>query len=158
LVRDVNEYALACTGRHIGRRAAARESLWRDVVQWGEIVGHPLAAALMGDHVSAVKFFADSAAKRNRRDMDAALDMMLGNLEDQSRLYRADSPRFPVDRWRDLFARHIAYTAQYMEALLVATDVPAYEADYHRTQENCNQLAGFSKEHFAPKAEPRPKK
>jgi hypothetical protein len=157
-VRNVNEYALSCAGRSPGRRTAARETLWRDVLQWGDVVGHPLAAALMGDHVSAVKFFADSAAKGNRRDMDAALDMMLDNLDDQSRLYRADSPLFPADTWRDLFAKHIAYTAQYMEALLVATDIPGYEADYRRAQENRNRLAAFSKEHLAVKTGPPAKK
>jgi hypothetical protein len=155
-LRDLHEYVIGVATRSPGRRMAARESLWAGALRWGDVIGHPLAAALMSDHAAAAGFFADSAARRSRRDMDAALDMMLSNLEDQTRLYRADSTRFPAERWKDLFARHIAHTASYMEALLLAADMGAYEAEYVRAQKDRDELAAFSKEHFARGREPSP--
>lgn len=147
LLRGVNEMVKGAATRDTATRLSAREALWGAVVRWGLIAGHPLASALMADHVAGLAFFAAAAAKKDKRDMDAALDFLIANLEDQSRLYAADSTRFPADRWREIFLRHITLTASYTRALL-AGDVVAYEADYYKAQRNRDALAAFSKEFF----------
>ena len=127
--RALSELATAIATGDRGRRMASRESLWTTTTRWGEIVGHPLAAALMSDHVACIAAFGDACARRDVRSMQVFLDQAAANVGEQARLYSADSLHFPENRWRDAFLKHTVRTAAYFKALMDG-DKPGFEKSF----------------------------
>jgi len=126
------DFSTAVATRDRGRRLAARETLWQTTSKWGEIVGHPLASALMADHVAFLLAFGDAAAAGDKVGIGALLGLATANVEEQARLYGADSTTFPQDRWRDAFLRHTVRTAAYLAALM-SGDMPGFEQAFAST-------------------------
>jgi hypothetical protein len=124
------------------RVAAAREGLWGSVVRWGDLVGHPLAAALMADHVAAISFFLQSLRAGNSENASAAIDLAVTSVEAQTRLYSADSVRFPSEAWRDAFLRHTARTFAYAQALMTG-NMDAFGASFAGSQSSRDELSAI---------------
>lgn len=142
LARGVNDYVKGLATMNPGTRMSAREALWEALGRWGEAAGHPLAAALMADHVAGLKLFADAAARKDKRVMDVALCFLISNVDEQVRLHSADTVRFPGEQWRDLMARHVALTCSYIQSLL-AGDMTAYEESYGKALKNRDAMAAL---------------
>lgn len=133
------------TGAHTmdaAKVAAAREALWGSVVRWGELAGHPLASALMADHVAAIAFFLQSLRAGSNSDAAAAIDLAVASVEAQTRLYSADSVRFPTAAWRDAFLRHTARTFAYAQALITG-DVKSFGSMFSESQSTRDELASI---------------
>jgi hypothetical protein len=124
------------------RVAAAREGLWLSLVRWGELVGHPLAAALMADHVAAISFFLQSLRAGSHKDAAAALDLAVASVESQTRLYSADSVRFPTEAWRDAFLRHTVRTFAYAQALM-SGNLDVFGTSFAESQASRDELAAI---------------
>lgn len=150
LARGVNEYVKGVATMDSATRMSAREALWEALRRWEGAAGHPLAAALMADHVAGLKLFADAAARRDKRSMDVALGFLISNVDEQVRLHAADTVRFPADKWRDLMARHVALTCSYIESLL-AGDMTAYEESYGKALKNRDAMAALWRDATAPR-------
>lgn len=140
--RLVSELVTGFQTADAARVAVSREALWELVVRWGEIVGHPLAAALMADHVAAVAFFLQSLRAGNPSDAAAAIDMAVSSVEAQTRLYSADSVRFPTEAWRDAFLRHTSRTFGYAHALM-AGKIDAFGTAFSESQGTRDELAAI---------------
>lgn len=154
LTRGINDYVKGLATMDRGARMSAREALWEALGRWEEVAGHPLAAALMADHVAGLKLFADAAARKDKRGMDVALGFLILNVDEQVRLHSADTVRFPGERWRDLMARHVALTCSYIQSLL-AGDVTAYEESYGKALKNRDAMASLWLDTGARAAAPR---
>lgn len=130
--RSIADFATAVATRDRGRRLAARESLWQTISAWGGIVGHPLASALMADHAAFLLAFGDAAAAGDKAGMGALLGLAASNVEEQGRLYAADSTTFSEDRFREAFFRYTVRTAAYLSALMLG-DRPEFEKAFAQT-------------------------
>lgn len=138
--KAIADFATAVATRDRGRRLAAREALWQTTAKWGEITGHPLASALMADHVAFLLAFGDAAAAGNKVGMGTLLGLATANVEEQAILYSVDSTTFPQDHWRDAFLRHTVRTASYLAALM-AGDMPGFEKAFSATLGTRDEIA-----------------
>lgn len=134
--------ATAVATRDPALRWTSREGLWDACVRWGGLMGHPLAAALMADHVALLAAFVDAADRRDQAAMSAIVAAALMNAEDQAKLYGSDSPRFPQDAFREAMALHIARTSAYAAAL-IAKDMPRFQEAFKRASEARDALSFF---------------
>ena len=140
--KGLSDLATAIATGDRARRLSVRESLHGATTKWGSVMGHPLASALMGEQVALLSAFADAAAASRKPAMGAFLDQAIENVEEQSRLYSADSVNFPKDRFRDAFLRHTVRTAAYIQALM-AGEKRMFESSFSKALEARNELSGI---------------
>lgn len=134
--------ATAVATRDPALRWTSRERLWDACWRWGGLMGHPLAAALMADHVALLAAFVDAADRRDQPGMTALVAAALMNAEDQGKLYGSDAPRFPQDGFREAMALHIARTSTYM-ASLIAKDMLRFQEAFKKATEARDALSLF---------------
>ena len=151
IAKGLAETATGSATRDAARRMCAREALWDACLRWGHLMGHPLAAALLADHVAILSAFVDAAVRRDSVSMASLLSAALQNTEDQGRLYSADAPGFPGEAWKEAMVLHIARTASYCDALC-AGRMSAFTDAFAKASEARDALAAFWMARFSVKS------
>lgn len=141
-VGDTYIYVLATRAGDASTQETEAGKLLDGASSWGNLIGVSEASALMTQHTLESKTLADAAFAYDQEAVNGAVDSLLSNLEDQTRLYQAKIGSFPSEEWRRLFSIYITATGGYILAL-AAGDMADFKAKYNQVIQNRNDLARF---------------
>lgn len=123
-------------------QANAVNKLIEGTEEWGDLLKIEDAGRLMQNHVVLVKQVTDAAFGKDQGTVDAAVEALILNANDQTRLYESEIPGFPKEDWEKLFLTHLTSTGGYILAL-AAGDVKDFKKNYDQAIANRNGLARF---------------
>jgi hypothetical protein len=111
-------------------QANAVNKLIEGTEEWGDLLKIEDAGRLMQNH------------GKDQGTVDAAVEALILNANDQTRLYESEIPGFPKEDWEKLFLTHLTSTGGYILAL-AAGDVKDFKKNYDQAISNRNGLARF---------------
>lgn len=123
-------------------QANAVNKLVEGAEEWGDLLRIPDATRLMNQHIALVKQLTDAAFAKDQGTVDAAVEALILNANDQTRLYESEIPGFPKQEFEKLFLTHVTATGGYILAL-ASGDMADFKKNYATVIQDRNQLARF---------------
>lgn len=133
-------YVVAVRQNNVGQQSESVEKLVDGTEAWGRLTGLPDAGRLMGEHIAAVKALVDAAFAGDKAVLDASVEALNRNINQQTDLYARSIPGFPEGDWRYLFTKHVTATGFYALAL-AASDAEDFKKNWNAVLVNRNLLA-----------------
>lgn len=141
-VGETYMYVAATKQQDPRMQANAVNKLVDGAEEWGTLLKIDDAGRLMNQHVALVKQLTDAAFGKDQGTVDASVEALIINENDQSRLYESFIPGFPKEEFDKLFLTHVTATGGYILAL-AAGDTADFKKNYAMVIEDRNKLARF---------------
>jgi len=141
-VGETYMYVAATNQKDARMQANAVNKLVEGAEEWGDLLKIPDATRLMNQHIALVKQLTDAAFAKDQGTVDAAVEALILNANDQTRLYESEIPGFPKQEFEKLFLTHVTATGGYILAL-ASGDMTDFKKNYAMVIQDRNQLARF---------------
>jgi len=141
-VGETYMYVAATNQKDARMQANAVNKLVEGAEEWGDLLKIPDATRLMNQHIALVKQLTDAAFAKDQGTVDAAVEALILNANDQTRLYESEIPGFPKQEFEKLFLTHVTATGGYILAL-ASGDMADFKKNYAMVIQDRNQLARF---------------
>jgi len=141
-VGETYMYVAATNQKDARMQANAVNKLVEGAEEWGDLLKIPDATRLMNQHIALVKQLTDAAFAKDQGTVDAAVEALILNANDQTRLYESEIPGFPKQEFEKLFLTHVTATGGYILAL-ASGDMADFKKNYATVIQDRNQLARF---------------
>jgi len=135
-------YVIATKQQDVRMQANAVTKLVEGAEEWGNLLKIDDAGVLMNQHVALAKQLTDAAFAQDKGSVDATVEALILNANNQVRLYESYIPGFPKDEFEKLFMTHVTATGGYILAL-AAGDVPDFQKNWRMVVDDRNKLARF---------------
>jgi len=141
-VGETYMYVAATNQKDARMQANAVNKLVEGAEEWGDLLKIPDATRLMNQHIALVKQLTDAAFAKDQGTVDAAVEALILNANDQTRLYESEIPGFPKQEFEKLFLTHVTAIGGYSLAL-ASGDMADLKKNYAMGIQDRNQLARF---------------
>ncbi len=141
-VGETYMYVVATRQQDARMQANAVNKLVEGAEEWGNLLKIEHAGVLMNQHVALVKQLTDAAFAQDKGTVDASVEALILNANDQTRLYESMIPGFPKEEFEKLFMTHVTATGGYILAL-ASGDSADFQKNWKTVVDDRNQLARF---------------